>query len=81
MPTVRRPEGTHRRAIEIDLSDSSRPKVAIGHGTFDPIISVEFSRSARQVLEEAGFEVLYLESPMAHSVDSGFLAEIARWIA
>jgi phospholipase/carboxylesterase len=66
--------------FEIDLSDSSRPKVAIGHGTFDPVIDVEFSRQARQVLEQAGFEVLYREAPLAHTVDAGFLAEVSRWI-
>jgi phospholipase/carboxylesterase len=66
--------------FELDISDSSLPRVAIGHGTFDPIIGVEFSRRARELLEGAGFEVLYRESPMAHSVDPEFLAEIAWWI-
>ena len=59
--------------FSLDLSDPSRPRVAIGHGTFDPVISVEFSRAARALLGEAGFEVLYRESPMAHSVDPEFL--------
>jgi phospholipase/carboxylesterase len=66
--------------FSLDLSDPTRPRIAIGHGTFDPVISVEFSRAARALLTEAGFDVLYRESPMAHSVDPQFLTELASWI-
>jgi len=57
------------------------PPVAIGHGTYDPVISVEFSRTARDRLEAAGGEVLYREYPLPHAVDPGFLAELGPWIA
>jgi phospholipase/carboxylesterase len=56
------------------------PPVAIGHGTYDPVISVEFSRRARELLEAAGGEVLYREYPLPHAVDPGFLAELAPWL-
>ena len=56
------------------------PPVAIGHGTYDPVISVEFSRRARELLEGAGGEVLYREYPLPHAVDPGFLAELAPWL-
>jgi phospholipase/carboxylesterase len=57
------------------------PRVAIGHGTYDPVISVEFSRRARQLLEEAGADVLYRESPMPHTIDPRFLEEVRGWLA
>ena len=57
------------------------PPAAIGHGTYDPVISVEFSRQARELLEAAGGEVLYREYPLPHAVDPGFLAELAPWVA
>jgi phospholipase/carboxylesterase len=57
------------------------PPAAIGHGTYDPVISVEFSRQARELLEAAGGEVLYREYPLPHAVDPAFLAELAPWIA
>ncbi|HET8652161.1 MAG TPA: hypothetical protein VFM13_06280 [Gaiellaceae bacterium] len=72
MPTV---EG-----FELDLSPPL-PPVAIGHGTSDPVISVDWSRQAKQVLEEAGAAVLYRESPMPHSLDPAFLAELQPWLA
>jgi len=52
------------------------PPIAIGHGTLDPVIPVEFAGRARALLEAAGAEVLYRESPMGHQIDPSFLAEV-----
>ena len=65
--------------FELDLS-RPLPPVAIGHGTLDPIISVDWSRRAKQRLEEAGADVLYRESPMPHAVDPTFLVELRPWL-
>jgi phospholipase/carboxylesterase len=56
------------------------PPVAIGHGTYDPVISVEFGRRARELLEGAGGEVLYREYPLPHAVDPSFLVDLAPWL-
>jgi phospholipase/carboxylesterase len=56
------------------------PPVAIGHGTYDPIIEVGFGRKARDLLEAAGAEVTYRESPMQHQIDPRFAAELVPWI-
>jgi phospholipase/carboxylesterase len=45
------------------------PPIAIAHGSYDPVIPVEFGRDARARLESAGADVLYLESPIEHSID------------
>ena len=66
--------------FELDLSPPL-PPVAIGHGTYDPVISVEFGRQAKQLLEEAGAEVLYRESPMPHTVDPAFVTELQPWVS
>jgi len=71
MPTV--------AGFELDL-DPPLPPVAIGHGTFDDVISVEWGRRARQELETAGAEVLYREYPLPHAVDPRFLVELAPWL-
>lgn len=57
------------------------PPTAIGHGTFDQVISVDWGRRAHEQLEAAGAEVLYREYPLPHAVDPGFLVELAPWIA
>jgi phospholipase/carboxylesterase len=64
-----------------ELGDASGLPVAIGHGTFDPVIGVEFGREARDRLTEAGAEVTYRESPMPHAIDPGFLRELPDWIS
>jgi phospholipase/carboxylesterase len=65
--------------FELDLSEI--PPVAIGHGTYDPIISVEFGRRARQLLEEVGASVLYREYPLPHAIDPSYLIELRAWLA
>lgn len=55
--------------------------VAIGHGIYDPVITVDFGRSAKLRLERAGAAVTYRESPMAHTIDPQYLADLRSWVA
>jgi len=72
MPTV--------PGFRLDLA-SPLPRIVIGHGTLDPVISVEWSRQARDLLDEAGAEPAYLESPqMGHSIDPGSLEDLRTWL-
>ena len=66
--------------LEIDLEGRQGLPVAIGHGTQDPIIGVEFGREAKQLLEGAGCDVLYRETPMGHSIDPSFLKALVPWV-
>jgi phospholipase/carboxylesterase len=66
--------------FELDLS-APLPPVAIGHGTLDPVIEVEWGRRARALLEAAGAEVLYRETPMYHGIDPEFAGDVAAWLA
>ena len=55
--------------------------VAIGHGTGDPVIGVEWGRDARERLAAAGAALTYREYPLPHMVDPGFLDELRReWL-
>ena len=65
--------------LEYDL-DQPLPPVAIGHGTLDPIIGVEWGRQAKELLQDAGADVLYREYPLPHTVDPSFLAELRPWL-
>jgi phospholipase/carboxylesterase len=56
------------------------PPIALAHGTYDPVISVEFGRRARERLEAAGADVLYRESPIQHSIDPQVVAEVRPWL-
>jgi phospholipase/carboxylesterase len=67
-------------AFALDLERQPLPAVAIGHGVFDPVISVEWGRRGKMLLEDAGFDVLYREYPLPHAVDPDFVAELAGWL-
>jgi predicted esterase len=56
------------------------PPAAIGHGTYDPVIAVDWSRQARERLEAAGGSVLYRESPLPHTIDPQFAYELAGFV-
>ena len=58
------------------------PRIAVGHGALDPVISVEWSRGARELLTDAGADVTYWESPeLAHSIDPAFFRQLPAWLA
>ena len=65
--------------LELDL-EPPLPRYAIGHGTLDPVIRVEWGRRARTLLEEAGAEVRYAEYPLPHSIHPGFLLQVRDWL-
>ena len=65
--------------FELDLERPgcrSRSRTA----ALDPVISVEFGRSARQRLEAAGNRLLYRESPVGHGIDPAVLPDLRAWL-
>ena len=72
MPTV---EG-----FELDLSDRSGLRAAIGHGQRDPVIGVEWGRDAHDRLTAAGANVLYEEHGGGHHIDPRFMATLTEWV-
>jgi phospholipase/carboxylesterase len=67
--------------FELELESRRDLAVAIGHGTLDPVIGVEFGRDARDRLSAAGLDVLYREAPISHTIDERFLPELREWLA
>jgi phospholipase/carboxylesterase len=65
---------------ELDV-ESPFPPIAIAHGTYDPVISVEFGRDARARLEAAGADVWYRESPIEHWIDPQLIPELRARIS
>jgi phospholipase/carboxylesterase len=62
------------------LGEGPWPPIAVGHGTYDPVIPVEFAHRTRERLEAAGATVLYREYPLPHAIDPGFVAELQPWL-
>jgi phospholipase/carboxylesterase len=66
--------------FSLDLEGLDGYPVAIGHGTYDQVIGVEWGREARDRLTAAGAAVTYRESPIPHTVDPALLPELAAWV-
>ncbi len=67
--------------LELDVSGLDGYPVAIGHGAYDDIISAQFGREAKSLLEAAGASVLYREYPLPHTIDPGFVPELQAFVA
>ena len=61
-----------------DLDGS--PHVFIAHGRHDPVIGVDFARSARDLLEAGGVPLSYHESDAAHHIDPQHVPAMVDWL-
>jgi phospholipase/carboxylesterase len=66
---------------EPSFADRTGTRVLVAHGRNDPVIGVEFARDARELLEQAGFDVDYRESEATHSIDPADVPRAAAWLA
>ena len=64
--------------FELDLEPPLAP-LAIGHGTYDPVIGVEWGRRARAQFEETVPPPLP-EYPLPHAIEPGFVVELRDWL-
>jgi phospholipase/carboxylesterase len=65
---------------EPDLEGRKGMPVFIAHGRRDPVMDVSFARSARELLEGAGFEVEYHESDAGHHIDPAHIPAAVEWV-
>jgi phospholipase/carboxylesterase len=66
--------------FELDLGSRRGLPVAIAHGSLDPVIDVQFSRTARDLLSAGGLDVTYHEAGYPHTIDPAFLPALHDWI-
>lgn len=59
----------------LDLEGRAGLPISISHGTYDPVIAVEFGREARDRLDAAGLDVSYREDPVAHQIAPAAVAQ------
>jgi phospholipase/carboxylesterase len=62
------------------LADRPSLRAFVAHGRRDPIMDVEFARSARELLEGGGIELEYHESDAAHHIDPEHVAPARTWL-
>ena len=52
----------------------------ITHGRNDPIIDIEFGRTAYRILEQAGMSVTYRETDAGHTIDPSTIPPAVDWL-
>jgi phospholipase/carboxylesterase len=65
---------------EPSLADRQGTRAFIAHGRRDPIMDIEFARSARDRLEQGGLEVEYRETELGHQIDPAHIADASAWL-
>ena len=66
---------------EVDGSSGNRDlPVFMAHGSFDPMLPMQWGRLSAQRLEETGFKVDWHDYPMAHAVCPQEIADIRNWL-
>jgi phospholipase/carboxylesterase len=65
--------------LQGDSVDASTP-VFMAHGRFDPMIPMQYGRSAADALVDAGFDVDWHDYPMAHAVCPQEIDDIRNWL-
>jgi len=66
---------------EPDLASRQNLPVFIAHGRQDPVMEVGFAQRARDLLDEGGLAVTYLESDAAHHIDPAHVPAATGWLA
>jgi phospholipase/carboxylesterase len=72
----------------IPVVDGWQPELAgredvgafIAHGRNDPVMAIDFARSARDLLTAGGLAVEYHESDAAHHIDPAHVPAAVRWL-
>lgn len=63
------------------LGDRKALRAFVAHGSADPVISVEFARSAREMLLGGGLEVDYREFGGGHEIDPLHVPAARDWLS
>ena len=65
---------------EPDLEGRRATRVFIAHGRRDPVMDVQFARTARELIESGGLPVEYHESDAGHHIDPEHVPHAQRWL-
>jgi len=69
------PEDAETAACRKDLP------IFMAHGSFDPVLQLDWGRSSAEKLTENGYTVDWHEYPMAHAVCPQEIADISQWLS
>jgi phospholipase/carboxylesterase len=63
----------------MNAGDTSLP-IFMAHGSFDPVLPMQWGFASAELLKENGFEVEWHEYPMAHQVCMEEIDDVRNWL-
>ena len=66
--------------IDSQLTANLDLPIFAAHGSFDPVLPLQWGRASAEVLIESGFSVEWHEYPMAHAVCAEEIDDIRNWL-
>ena len=63
-----------------DSAGERAPPVFMAHGTFDPMLPMQWGQASAEKLKETGFTVEWHDYPMAHAVCPEEIRDIRAWL-
>jgi phospholipase/carboxylesterase len=66
--------------LSLDLAGLAGYPVAIAHGSYDPVIPEGFGAEAKRLLEGAGADVLWRQTPVTHTIDPAIVPELTDFV-
>ena len=54
--------------------------VFMAHGTFDPMLPLQWGQLSAETLKETGFDIEWHDYPMAHAVCPDEIRDIREWL-
>jgi phospholipase/carboxylesterase len=65
--------------VEGSAADRNLP-IFMAHGSFDPMLPMQWGRASAERLEDAGFTIEWHDYPMAHAVCPEEIRDIRQWL-
>jgi phospholipase/carboxylesterase len=66
--------------FSLDFENLEGYPVALAHGSYDPVIPEGFGAEAKRLLEDAGADVLWRETPVTHTIDPGIVPDLVAFV-
>jgi phospholipase/carboxylesterase len=57
-----------------------QPRFFVAHGTYDPVIPIEYARQAKELLTEHKAQFEYHEYPIHHEIGEQSLHDLSQWL-
>jgi len=67
--------------LSVEKSEANQQiPILMCHGSFDPVLPLQLGAWSRDMLQDAGYTVVWREYPMQHQVCAEQIADIANWL-